>query len=133
MPFSTQLANDIALFFNGTDMTAPAQVDIGLHTGDPGIDGANAEHSGQGYARTATGPFTITTVAEGERLSNEFAVIFPAGTGGPTILTHFTLWDNSTGQCLYQGALDAPVQWEDGVSLSFGIGKLTVVFLTIED
>ncbi len=129
-PFSDFFADSIADTFNGTDLIGSAQIDVGLHVGAPGTDGAANELVGGGYARTAVGAFTVAPVATGHQVANTAPVIFPVGTADIPGVTHFSLWNNATGDCWFVGDLDAPIQWTNGSQVSFSAGALSTVMRT---
>jgi hypothetical protein len=109
----------------GDSYSAPAEIYISLHSGDPGETGAS-ELSGDGYARIAARA-DFGTVASSGSISNDGAVEFAAASGGDwTEATHFGCWDALTnGNFLWGGALTDAKTVQDGDTASFAIGALT--------
>jgi hypothetical protein len=99
---------------------AVAQVYVSLHTGDPGLTGAN-EVIGGSYAREAVS----FGAASGGAMENDALVRFdsvPAGT-----ITHLGLWDAaSAGNFLWGGALTASKTQNDGDPFEFASGAIDV-------
>lgn len=112
--------------------TLPASIYVSLHTGDPGLTGAD-EVTEASYARVAvtraTGAFDAPSTSSTNRQSaNSAAITFPAPTGTWGTCTHLGVWDAATdGNFLYAAALDtnrSPVA--DDNAPSFAIGALIV-------
>lgn len=90
--------------FNKGAWTAPATMYAALHTADPTETGAVGELSGSGYARTAV----AWGSSSGGSIQNNATVSFPQATAPWGTVTHFSLWDASSGgNALYYGTLAA--------------------------
>jgi len=107
----------------GNSVTAPTSVELALFTVAPGDDGTGGtEVSGNGYARQA-----VTFGApSGGTVQNSGIVAFPQASGGDwgTIVAT-GIYDNS-GNLLYHGALASSKLVEDGDTISFVVGAITV-------
>ena len=104
----------------------PATVYLGLSTADPTHDGSGwAPPTYTGYARKA-----ITFAAAGSRaIAQTGAVAFDACSGGSSTVTHWGLWDNSTGgNLLAYGALPVQKNIVSGNTPSVASGQVTVSF-----
>ena len=105
MPASTYLANKLLdHVLRGVAYTPPTKVYVSLHTGDPGLTGANEVTTGAwpAYAREeASQGGAVGTgfeVAAAKATSNALEMLWAANDGASTItLTHFGLWDAATG------------------------------------
>ncbi len=107
--------------FGGAAFSVPASVFIGLHTANPGETGANAEVAVGAYVReevvnNVTGWDAAVAVSGLGTTKNAAIIQFidPSGANWGTI-THFSIWDAETsGNCLFYGALNASVVVNDG-------------------
>lgn len=103
-------------------VTRPTAWYVALHTGAPGEDGTNAELAGNGYARKAVA-FTVTDDAA----DNDAEIAFGPATGDWGSVSHFSLWDASSGgNCLYQGALDTARTINTDDELKVAAGALAI-------
>ncbi len=120
MSRSVYLRNAILDALGNNTSFAVAQVYVSLHTGDPGLTGAN-EVIGGSYAREAVS----FGAASGGAMENDALVRFdsvPAGT-----ITHLGLWDAaSAGNFLWGGALTASKTQNDGDPFEFASGAIDV-------
>lgn len=81
-------------FFKGTTYSQPTNLYVALSTADPTEDGSGlAEPSGGSYARVAFNTWTIS----GNQASNNGAITFTTATGAWGTITHFAIYDASTG------------------------------------
>lgn len=112
--------------FNKGAYTAPT-IYVALSTADPTDDGTGlAEPSGNGYARvtTAAGDWNIAT---GGLIDNANAITFPQATGSWGTVSHFALFDASSGgNMLAHGSLGTPQAIVSGNTPSFAAGALDV-------
>lgn len=106
-----------------TALTSPTTVYAALSTADPTDAGSGlAEPSGNGYARTA-----ITFNAPSGGVSDNAVVTFPAATGSWGTITHFAIFDASSGgNMLFHSALAASKAVGDGDTAEFAAGDMTV-------
>jgi len=99
-------------------LSAPTQLHYSLHSADPGDTGANELASSGGYARAALAPDTdetthvnytdLETSGTTRRVSNRLDIVFPTATAdwaSGADLTHFGVWDASTGGTFLFGGI----------------------------
>ena len=108
--------------------SAPANLYVSLHTGDPADTGAN-EIAGGSYARVAIAATSgWTAIADNgtvKQTANVAAINFPTATGNWGTITHAGLWDASTGgNFMDGGALDASLSISSGDIASLPAGAL---------
>ena len=102
---------------------APSAVYLALHTANPDEDGSGTEVSGNGYSRQAV---TFAAASSGSSSSNSVEE-FTASGGAFGTVTHFGIWDASSGgNLLYYGALTASKTIADGDTLRFASGAITI-------
>lgn len=131
---SRQLLNTI--FGKTPNFSAPANVFVALHTGDPGEDGqAGNEATGTGYARvsTAAADWNAATDATPSVLDNVNTVTFPQAGGdwsAGSNMTHFSIWRSLAGATeadfLASGSLSVAKPVLNGDTPSFPAGSLNV-------
>lgn len=110
--------------FGNAVWSAPADIHISLHTGDPGTTGAN-EAAGGNYARANTTPDTDWGAAADGVIANANDIDFPEGGDGDTI-THFGIWTAASGGSFIRGgALVSSFVYGATVTPSFAAGALT--------
>lgn len=86
----------LQFYFDGLDRTAPTNLYVGLHDGPPGDNATNNEVSLGGYSRQDTTTADWTFDGQ-ERVSNDVEIIFGPATEDWGDVTHYSLWDSSTG------------------------------------
>lgn len=120
-----QLLNHV---LGGSDYTRPGTVHVSLHTANTGETGSGAEVSGGSYARVAvTNNATNFPAASGGAKSNGSVFTFPTATASWGTVSHFGIWDASSGgNLLYYGALAASNAVGIGDTPSFPIGALDI-------
>lgn len=135
MSLSNYTENEILNhLLRGVAWTKPIALYIGLLKADPGEAGSMADEvSGGAYARVACGPSDATwnlPTGGDKTFKNAAAVTFPAPTAAWGDLTHWGLFDASTGGLvLASGALDTPTTVGSGAPApSFAAGDLRIVF-----
>jgi hypothetical protein len=108
--------------FRGIAFQGPAQLYFSMHTGAPGLNGAN-EVAGNAYARVAFA-MGAPNVGSGASVAT---IAFPAP--APAIwgdLTHWGMWDSPVGGQFYGGdLLNAVVHTSVGVPVAFPTGNIT--------
>lgn len=103
--------------------TSPTTVYVGLFTSDPGEASGGTEVSGNGYARTAA----TFGAHSGGICSNSAAVTFPVATGSWGTVTHFVIFDASTGgNRLYHGSLTTSKAITTDDVFEFPAGNLAI-------
>lgn len=121
---SDYLENEILDHILGTGAyTMPATVYVGLSTGSFNDDNSGTELTGNGYGRQS---ISFGAAASGTA-SNDAAVEFSAATGSWGTVSHFGLFDASTGgNLLIHGALTASKVIETGDILKIAIGDMDI-------
>lgn len=108
--------------FRGVAFQGAAQLYFSMHTGAPGLNGAN-EVVGNAYARV---PFAMGAPNSGAGASSAtiaFPAPAPAAWGD---LTHWGVWDAAAGGTFYGGdVLNAVVHTAVGVPVAFPTGNIT--------
>lgn len=103
--------------------TAPGTVYLALYTSDPGDDNSGTEVSGGGYARQVIS-FNAASAGSASSSTEE---TFTASGGNWGNITHIGILDASTaGNLLYHGALSSSKTVNDGDSLVFSSGDVTI-------
>ena len=121
---SNYLENEILDHMLGTgSYTMPSAVYVGLSTGSFGDDNSGTELSGSGYARVAA---TFNAAASGTA-DNASAIQFAAATGSWGSVSHFGIFDNSSGgNLLIHGAFESAKTIESGDILKIDAGDLDI-------
>ena len=114
---------------NGASYTAPTNIYVSLHTGNPGEanDGAN-EISGSGYARELVTFGDVTTVADVCSVSSNVTVTFNQATSDYSAdVTYIGIYDALTvGNLLFYGALSTAKTVTSGDVFQINSGSLTI-------
>ncbi len=142
MSATNYLENKLAdHLFRTTTYSQPAALYVGLFTATPSDTGGGTEVSGGSYARVQNNPgnanwngthgsTTGVSSGTGGQISNAVLLSFPAPTGTWGTVTHFGIFDASSGgNLLFYGALTSSrlIQSGDGAPV-FAAGSLTVTF-----
>lgn len=116
--------------FGDPAFTAPTNVFVALSTTAPADDGTNVTEPAAGaYARvsTAAADWDAATGTAPVSKSNGSVITFPAATASWGTITHFALYDASTGgNMLASGALTTSKLVDNGDTASFAAGALTL-------
>ena len=122
--FSDYLENKILdLTLRQVAFSTPAPAKIALYTSPPYDGGTGTEVSGGGYVRQ-TGTFAA---AANGKTSNSAVISFPAATSGWGTVTHFGIFDATTGgNLLYWAPLTQSKAISTGDVARFNVGTLTV-------
>jgi len=109
-----------------TSFTKPTAY-VALSTADPTDDGSGiAEPSGNGYARVTTSGSDWNAASSGAT-SNATAISFPTATGSWGTITHFALYDASSGgNMLAHGDLDSSQAISTNQIARFAAGELDI-------
>lgn len=103
--------------------TMPAGSYLALYLSNPADDNSGSEISGNGYARQST----TWAVASAGSSSNSSQETFTASGGNWGTVTHWAVFDAvSAGNMLFYASLDVARIINNGDSLVFEIGDLTV-------
>ena len=121
---SDYLENEILDHILGTGAyTMPTTVYVGLSTGSFNDDNSGTELSGSGYARQSI----AFGAASSGTASNSGNVDFPAATGSWGTVSHFGIFDASTGgNLLIHGALTASKAVATGDILRIATGDMDI-------
>ena len=121
---SDYLENEILDHILGTGAyTSPTTVYVGLSTASFNDDNSGTELSGSGYARQT---IAFNAAASGTA-DNSGSVDFPAATGSWGTVSHFGLFDASTGgNLLIHGALTASKAVATGDILRVAAGDMDI-------
>lgn len=127
--------------FRAQTLAAPATLHIGLLTAAPSDSGGGTEVSGSNYARVAvtsslanwagTQAAASTTASSGTggQTSNNAAITFPTPSGNWGTVSHFGIYDASTGgNLLFWGALTIAKTINQSDTVSFPAASLTITF-----
>ena len=125
--FTDHWENEILDHLFGKGSYTPPTIHVGLSTANPGDDGAGlSEPSGNGYARVSASAADWNS-ASGGSLDNVNAIEFPQATGSWGTITHFALFDASTGgNMLAHGSLTQSKAIASGDTARFSAGDLDV-------
>ena len=98
---------------------------IGLFTAAPSDSGGGTEVTGSGYSRK-TASFNAAATPGGTT-SNSAIVSWTAAGGNYGTVTHIGIFDASTGgNLIWQGGLTTPKTVNDGDTIQFSAGNLTL-------
>jgi len=125
--FSDYWENEVLDHLFGKGSYSPPAIHLALSTADPGDDGTGlSEPSGDGYARAVTSAVDWS-LASGGALANADAIEFPEASGAWGTVTHFALFDATTGgNLLAHGALAHAKAIGSGDSARFAAGDLEI-------
>jgi hypothetical protein len=126
-------------FFRAQTFTPPAGLHVGLLTSAPSDTGGGTEVSGNAYARQNLAPSltnwagtqgagsTSTSSGTNGTTSNNGIITFPTPTASWGTVTHFAIYDASTGgNLLWYGALQIAKTINQGDTVTFPAASLTV-------
>jgi hypothetical protein len=140
---SDYLENKIVdLTLRGQAFTAPATLHVSLHTTATTDAGGGTEVTGGSYARVAvtaslanfagtqSAGSTTASSGTGGVTSNNGTITFPSPTANWGTVSHFGIWDASSGgNLLYHGALTTSKTVNNGdAAPSFAAAALTLTF-----
>lgn len=84
----------LQFYFDGGDRTAPTELYVALHDGNPGDNADSNEVSLGGYERQQTDPDNWIFDGQ-ERVENDVEIIFGPAEEDWGDITHYSLWDSS--------------------------------------
>lgn len=120
----------LAKIFTATALPwdAATDLDIHLHTADPGEAGTSAtsEATYTSYATVTVARSIAGWTVTGNSCVNDALIQFPQSTGGTNTLTHVSVTPSGSTQILYSGALNAPLSVSSGIQPQFAAGALTI-------
>lgn len=111
------IQNVLNALIRGQAFTQPSELWVALHTGSPGLTGANEVDTGNwpSYVRRDSLQGDTQAAAwsspDGNGITwNQKQLIFPVFDGSsPVTITHFSVFNAETGgNCLFSGALETP-------------------------
>ena len=109
--------------FRNTSYTSPATVYVALYTAAPSDAGSGTEVTGNGYSRQSAS----FNAPSGGSIANNGAVTFTASGGAWGTVSHFGVFDASSGgNLLAWNSLNASKTIADGDSAEFASGALTI-------
>ena len=110
--------------FRNTAYTSPTTVYIGLLSAAPSDSTGGTELSGNGYARSAAAFDAYSATSKVVNTSDE---TFTASGGGWSTITHFGVYDASSGgNLLVYGEILPSVTLSDGETFTVEAGKLVI-------
>lgn len=120
----------VQYFFTDEVGIAPRPVswEIALHTANPG-KGDVAEVAETGYARVPVNFSAYAEAVDGAYWEAQSVadVAFPAGEPGQNyIVTHYTIRDATSGECLATAALQVPIPVVEGTVITFPANYIKV-------
>lgn len=122
----------IAHIFRTASFAKPTTLALGLFTAAPSDAGGGTEVSGNNYSRATLSPLDANWAAPSSgngQTSNSSTITFatPSGTWGT--VTHFGIFDaTSAGNLLFWGTLTISKTINQGDTVSFPAGSLTITF-----
>jgi len=127
--------------FRGQTAPTISGLHVGLLTAAPSDSGGGTEVSGNAYARVNLAPTlanwagtqaagsTTASSGTGGQTSNNSTITFPTPTGTWGTVTHFAIYDASTGgNLLFWGALTIAKTINQSDTVSFAAGQLAITF-----
>lgn len=131
MSFSNATETNLsANIFKATALpwAAATQLDIHLHTADPGEGGTSAtsEATYTSYALVTVNRSAVDWSVAGGVTSNINLIQFPQCTGGANTITHVSITPNASTEIIVSGALNASVSVSNGIQPQFAASALTI-------
>jgi hypothetical protein len=127
--------------FRGQTAPTTSTLYVGLLTSAPSDSGGGSEVSGGSYARVAvtsslanwagtqTAGSTAASSGSGGQTSNNVALTFPTPTAGWGTVTHFGIYDASTGgNLLFWGTLTISKTVNQADTVTFPAASLSITF-----
>ncbi len=107
---------------------AATQLDIHLHTADPGEAGTSAtsEATYTSYAAVTVSRSGSAWTVSGSTVTNDNLIQFPQCTGGANTITHVSITPNASTQILYSGALSSSLAVSNGIQPQFAASALAI-------
>lgn len=96
---------------------AATELDIHLHTADPGEAGnsTTSEATYTSYAAVTVDRAATDWTVTGNTVSNDNLIQFPQCTGGSNTITHISITPQGSTQILYSGALNSLLAVSNGI------------------
>lgn len=126
-------ATETALLTYIFEATNPAwhgatQLDIHLHTADPGEAGTSAtsEATYGSYAAVTVARAGSAWTTTGDTTTNDSLIQFPSCTSGTNTITHVSITPEGSTTILYSGALSSSLAVSTGIQPQFAAGDLDI-------
>lgn len=120
----------LALTFTATALpwAAATQLDIHLHTADPGEAGnsSTSEATYTSYTAVTVSRSGSAWTVTGNTVTNDNLIQFPQCTGGTNTITHVSVTPNASTQILYSGALNSSLSVSSGIQPQFAASALSI-------
>ena len=120
----------LALTFTATALpwAAATELDIHLHTADPGEAGVSttSEATYTSYAAVTVDRAATDWTVTGNTATNDNLIQFPQCTGGSNTITHVSITPQGSTQILYSGALNSSLAVSNGIQPQFAAGALSI-------
>ena len=120
----------LSLVFTATALSwaAATELDIHLHTADPGEAGTSAtsEATYTGYTLITVDRAATDWTVTGNTVTNDNLIQFPQCTAGSNTITHVSVTPQGSTQILYSGALNSSLAVAAGIQPQFGPGALSI-------
>ena len=132
MSFSNATETTIAAkLFTGTAISwdAATELDIHLHTADPGEAGnsSTSEATYTSYAAVSVNRSTADWTVTGNTTTNDNLIQFPQATGGTNTITHVSITPKSSTEIIVSGALSSSLAVSNGIQPQFAASSLQIV------
>lgn len=107
---------------------AETQLDIHLHTADPGEAGtANTnEATYTSYAEVTVERNATDWTVSGGTTTNDLLIQFPQCTGGTNTITHVSITPNASTEIIVSGALTSSLAVSNGIQPQFAASALSI-------
>ena len=108
---------------------AATDLDIHLHTADPGEAGTSAtsEATYTSYAAVTVARNATDWTVSGNTVTNDNLIQFPQCTGGSNTITHVSITPAGDTTILYSGALNSPLAVSNGIQPQFAGGSALAI------
>lgn len=120
----------LSLTFTATALpwAAATELDIHLHTADPGEAGnsSTSEATYGGYTLITVDRAGTDWTVTGNTVTNDNLIQFPQCTSGSSTVTHVSVTPNGSTQILYSGALNSSLSVSTGIQPQFAAGALSI-------
>lgn len=127
---NTTESDILAKIFTATAISwdAATDLDIHLHTADPGEAGTSAtsEATYGSYAVVTVARSAVGWTVSGSSCTNDALIQFPQCTSGSNTLTHVSITPSASTQIIYSGALNASLDVSSGIQPQFAASALTI-------
>ena len=132
MSFSNATETSLAAkIFTATALSwdAATELDIHLHTADPGEAGTSAtnEATYTSYALVTVDRAGTDWTVAGNTTTNDNLIQFPQCTGGTNTISHVSITPQGSTEILVSGALSASLAVSDGIQPQFAASALSIV------